>query len=398
MTAVSEEPIWRVTTASSRGAAHARAGLPNQDAIATWPESGEGPPLILVVSDGHGAAQHFRSDVGARLATEVTVERLREFLETRPDARALAEADRTLPRILIERWRHAVHSHLTAHPFTREELRSIGERTSPTLRREVEEDPYVAYGATLLAIVVARDSMLYLQLGDGDILAVAETGETWRPLPGDALLVANRTTSLCQPNAWEAMRLRADVAPDRWPVLLLASTDGYANSFKTDDDFLQIGRDYLRLVREGGIAPVIQELPGFLAEASKLGSGDDITLGLAARMGTGADEEAGMGDLERRVTTIETRMRELDASIRAARGRQGVALACSLLALVAALIVIWTSISKPNPALGPKGGQPTTGQPKQPASDTGKGSDTLRQPDQTKNTPYPPGPKPRGTH
>jgi len=34
----------------------------------------------------------------------------------------------------------------------------------------------------------------------------------------------------------------------------LLSTDGYANSFRSDEDFLKIGHDYLEIIREQGIS------------------------------------------------------------------------------------------------------------------------------------------------
>ena len=77
-------PSWRVVGGSVRGAAHVRSGLPNQDAIRWLPESGAGLPLILVASDGHGSAKCFRSDVGSRLAVDVTATVLQEFIENLP--------------------------------------------------------------------------------------------------------------------------------------------------------------------------------------------------------------------------------------------------------------------------------------------------------------------------
>ncbi|MFM7713741.1 MAG: protein phosphatase 2C domain-containing protein, partial [Microcystis sp.] len=57
---------WRCIGESVKGASHVRSGLPNQDAIRWFPESGIGLPLILAVSDGHGSAKSFRSDRGSR--------------------------------------------------------------------------------------------------------------------------------------------------------------------------------------------------------------------------------------------------------------------------------------------------------------------------------------------
>jgi hypothetical protein len=64
------------------------------------------------------------------------------------------------------------------------------------------------------------------------------------------------------------------------PALILLATDGYANSFRTDQDFLKVGSDMLEMIRRDGWQYVKNRLNGWLAEASQLGSGDDITVGL----------------------------------------------------------------------------------------------------------------------
>ena len=130
----------------------------------------------------------------------------------------------------------------------------------PEARAAVEADPLLAYGATLL-VAAATDSMvLYLQLGDGEILCVSPDGKTARPLHADDRLAGNQTTSLCQPEAWKEFRASWTLAPDL-PALVLLSTDGYVNSFRSDEDFLQIGHDYLELLREEGISSVAEDLP-----------------------------------------------------------------------------------------------------------------------------------------
>ena len=77
---------WRAIGRSVRGASHVRSSLPNQDAIAWFPESGEGPPLIVAVSDGHGSPRNFRSDVGSKIAVEETTKLVHSLLvEGQPD-------------------------------------------------------------------------------------------------------------------------------------------------------------------------------------------------------------------------------------------------------------------------------------------------------------------------
>ena len=87
------------------------------------------------------------------------------------------------------------------------------------------------------------------------------------------------TTSLCQPEAWKDFR-SSWVTKPALPSLVLLSTDGYANSFRSDEDFLKIGQDYLEIIRQQGIASLAEELPTILTEATQQGSGDDITLAI----------------------------------------------------------------------------------------------------------------------
>ena len=63
------------------------------------------------------------------------------------------------------------------------------------------------------------------------------------------------------------------------PALVLAATDGYANSFADDAGFLQVGSDLLAMIRADGLELVSGELARWLSEVSELGSGDDVTVG-----------------------------------------------------------------------------------------------------------------------
>jgi cytoskeletal protein RodZ len=63
----------------------------------------------------------------------------------------------------------------------------------------------------------------------------------------------------------------------------LVSTDGLSNSYSSDEDFCQIGRDYLEMIRSNGIKSVTDRLETDLDNISRQGSGDDITLGMILR-------------------------------------------------------------------------------------------------------------------
>ena len=232
----------------------------------------------------------------------------------------------------------------------------------------------MAYGATLLAAAATDKVLLYLQLGDGEILSVSATGTTTRPLPPDDRLIANQTTSLCQPEAWRDFR-SSWVTNGAIPTLVLLSTDGYANSFRSDDDFLKIGQDYLEIIREQGISSLAEELPAILTEATQQGSGDDITLAIlqddlapAAPAGskvprplmTPASKSAMIEQLKARHSSQQHKLQELAVSVEQTR-RDNRRLRNTVLLLVAAVIAIVVAVfhsrifppSPPRPPLPP---------------------------------------------
>jgi serine/threonine protein phosphatase PrpC len=275
---------WKVAHACVRGSSHQRSGLPNQDAAqCTVTPGAQGTVAVAVVSDGHGSPRHFRSQVGSSLAVSTVAPTLQGFLRDSVASNGhvpfVPEQVHELERKIVSGWLAAVHSDLEQNPFTQTELNTLQKEDGLESRAAVQSTPELAYGATLLAAGATDKVLLYLQLGDGEILSVSATGTTTRPLPPDDRLIANQTTSLCQPEAWKEFR-SSWVTNAALPSLVLLSTDGYANSFRSDEDFLRIGQDYLEILRQQGISSLAEELPAILTEATEQGSGDDITLAI----------------------------------------------------------------------------------------------------------------------
>jgi hypothetical protein len=283
------QPAWSLIGASVRGAAHVRANLPNQDAINIWsPAHSDGLPSIVVVSDGHGSAKCFRSDNGACRAVRVANTLIQQFLDSQSDLTNLSAIKRTaeerLPQLIARKWQDLTVRHWHTHPFSPDELEALEKKAGTAARQAVEARPALAYGATLLGVVITETFILYLQLGDGDILTVSETGQVERPMPKDERLLGNETTSLSGEQAWRDFQVRFQATADTPPALILLSTDGYANSFRDEASFFKVGSDLLDLLRSEGVDKVNASIKPWLAEASQIGSGDDITLGLMCRM------------------------------------------------------------------------------------------------------------------
>lgn len=285
-----DKSAWYVIGKSVRGASHVRTGLPNQDYIKWLPESGTSLPIILAISDGHGGDKYFRSDIGAKLAVEMALSACNTFLASKLESSNISivkhMSEENLPRDILRNWRNAVADDISNRPLTNTELSQLEIKQGVDTRRQVVLDPVLAYGATIIAVLVTESFIIYLQLGDGDILTVSETGEVTRALPKDERLIGNETLSLCSLNSWRDFRVYFQTISglNSAPALILLSTDGYSNSFREADGFFKVGSDILEIIRSDGLYKIKDSLEMWLSEASQAGSGDDITVGIISRM------------------------------------------------------------------------------------------------------------------
>ena len=248
-----------------QGAVHIRQDVPCQDALHI--QAGENY-TIACVADGHGSASCPYSDEGSKAAVKVAAEILASMLEKDLTAATIsAQKEIWLPRQLESGWKEAVRA------------------VHAEKGRETEHDPfpYIQYGTTLLAIAATESFVFALQIGDGDILMIDESGDARQLLPVEEK-VGEDTESLCLTDAWKYVRTQiipwnqAGGAP-----LFLLSTDGYANGFANAAGFTKAGADFLQLWRDEGIDYIKENLQEWLRISSDKGSGDDIALALVGR-------------------------------------------------------------------------------------------------------------------
>jgi hypothetical protein len=272
---------WQALGCSVKGVSHERKNFPNQDAIDWRLKDGESDAFTMALSDGHGDKKYFRSAIGAELAVQSALSAMEELLLYLKDSLSTPQeitkiVSEYLPRSIVQLWKKRVSEHLESNPFQPDELKGIDEK-------KLEKNNLVAYGATLIGVLATEYFIVYLQLGDGDIICVQEDREIYRPIPSDSRLIGNQTPSLCSPEPLREFRLAFQTLAGLPPVLILLSTDGYANSFTTEADFLKVGIDYLDMIQREGISKVNEQLEDILNETTKAGSGDDVTVGILVR-------------------------------------------------------------------------------------------------------------------
>lgn len=299
VTAVEAPAAWTGIACTVRGATHRRAGLENQDRALLW-TAGAGPlraftsglpvacaaapPLVAAVSDGHGSPRHFRSALGAAFAAESLAESARAFVETPSDEPVEAAAGR-LAADVVRRWLAKVEADYAERRPDEAERARRDAHAPPCDWEALDRNPAPAYGATLVAVLVTGTHVVYLQLGDGDLLAVSASGEVDAPLSRAEPMAGEATLSLCTPRAWQHIRTRVCPLDEAAPALLMLSTDGYEKAFRDYEAFLKSGFDYLCLLqRDGGPDLVCAHLPAWLQEITDDGgAGDDTTACLLAR-------------------------------------------------------------------------------------------------------------------
>ncbi|MBR4545411.1 MAG: protein phosphatase 2C domain-containing protein [Oscillibacter sp.] len=233
---------------TARGTSHINKGIPCEDASGSFPEEDAGTShryFIAAVADGHGAAQCFRSDTGARLAVEAAVSCLKAaaeiISESEENAAWFKEISRSphergiflrqLTNAILFTWYHAVDGDLSQTPVTPSQQEQFPDALGK---------PYRIYGSTLIAALWTPSGLILIQQGDGRCVVFYEGEEApAEPIPWDEKCHENVTTSLCDGDA--PFRIRAVFLPlsgGRRPVACFLGTDGVEDAFRdtyTDD-------------------------------------------------------------------------------------------------------------------------------------------------------------------
>ncbi|MFI0409322.1 protein phosphatase 2C domain-containing protein [Actinomadura sp. 3N508] len=270
MTVPSGTVPWSLLEGSVKG-----VGKPHsQDHCAARPAV-DGQAIVLAVADGHGSKPHFRSDLGARWAVEEFLGYAEGFAEEavrlggdRSKWSVLRAHVHSLPQQVVHRWRERVLLHESNSP-------AHGGRAARSA--EDLERVLPVYGSTLLGAVVTEWLLVCWQLGDGDVVLLADESPPMAPL-STGPDIGDETDSLCHRDAWRLMR-------SHWHPFtgdgsfrgVLMSTDGLSKSFAEHQGFLDFAKDVGDLVVRRGADHVRSELPGWLGQAARY-SGDDSTL------------------------------------------------------------------------------------------------------------------------
>lgn len=316
------------------GASHITKGKPCQDYSLSW-SSDDKNTHIVIVCDGHGGDTYVRSDVGARIAAEVSLKIIRETLDcisptllldkagavtARPNTEdplplshkiheteeQIAQNELFYKQIehirkqdsffthlfgrIYSEWDSLITENSVQSPFNEEEHSLLG-------RTNIEK----AYGCTLMAFVRTSLYWFAFHIGDGKMFCLDNNHNWFEPVPWDCNCFLNVTTSLCANNPVPSFRYAFN-GKGEFPIAVILGSDGIDDSWQTMEKLQNFYNKTLSVFGEIGEEQAVKELKDYLPKLSEKGSRDDMSI-------------AGIIDMEaiRRASAIFKKKEEITA-------------------------------------------------------------------------------------
>ena len=262
----------KVICACVKGASHKHSGMPCQDQIKIN-RVFKSDITVLAASDGHGSKYSPYSDEGAKIAVDVfhsvMVRYYKAFKNNMDRYRAFLQKE---------------GSSLIADEIEKEWKKRVRKAHRINNRQPVLSSLWQQYGATLLGLVITSSFYFAFQVGDGDIVLLTD-GNSCHIINPEKMLGVE-TYSLSHENVREKAIAVVEQRPCvHTPHAFMISTDGFANSYPSEEAFLQACCEYYAAINEYGANTVWGLLNSWLDETSESGSGDDISVLIACNDG-----------------------------------------------------------------------------------------------------------------
>ena len=181
---------------------------------------------------------------------------------------------------IISLWIKKVNEHLKENPIDFATLKDLSSKDIKSMKK----NSLIAYGSTLLIVLLVHDYIVCYQLGDGDIMFVSKSKKVSKPIKRDKRHIANDTSSLCLNKPEKEFRIRVFRDLNHVLEMIIVSTDGYSNSFSTEKGFLKVGTDLVEMMLVDGVGIIEENLREWIEDTSSHGSGDDTSVSIITRL------------------------------------------------------------------------------------------------------------------
>lgn len=291
---------------SCQGESHIATGKVCQDY--SYSKVYENGNSIALVCDGHGGKRYFRSDIGAKIAAEVTERNVQIFLDEvghnlitdkaftqeetisgqidRQDfdkQSAVEIAFRQLFASIISGWNSKVLEHASLNPIKDEEKKDLEPKWIEDFNIGVSLEK--VYGCTLIVYASTPNYWIAFQIGDGKCFAFDQNGQWSEPIPWDERCFLNKTTSICDSSAIDEFRYCYQ-GDGVFPIAMILGSDGIDDSFGAEENQANFYVQILKSLVKSGIADTLHEIETTLPQLSKIGSQDDMSVSMVFNLDT----------------------------------------------------------------------------------------------------------------
>ena len=306
-----------------QGESHKSTNKECQDYSLTW-QSEDRNTTIAIVCDGHGGSSYFRSATGARIAAEVTLNQIQQFLsvvnadtfstqslisvgtvETIETETGINGVMRRLFESIYFHWRNAITED-GKREITKWEQTNVEQKYLDLLN---DENRIVkAYGCTLMAYVQTKEFWFAFHLGDGKMVMLDSQFVFSQPVPWDEKCFLNKTTSLCGSEPVKDFRFCVQ-GNGMFPIAMFLGSDGIDDTFGDGSKLYNFYGDVIKELATQGQESVETTIKEDLPQLSKIGSQDDMSI--AAVYDESKDKEAASAINNYQKKLIEQEMQEL---------------------------------------------------------------------------------------
>ena len=180
--------------------------------------------IIVTCCDGHGGNVYYRSDIGSKFASDSCIKVLSKI-----NMKKLKNLDKIKLDILCE-WNTLVENHLEENPINIDELNFLDNKD----KQKLQNNPIIAYGTTLNTVMLYKNKLISIQLGDGGIFII-DNKNIYEVFEDDEAAVANLTYSLCSDDAYNHLKIK--VIDNAELLSVFISTDGVLTPYQSLNNF-----------------------------------------------------------------------------------------------------------------------------------------------------------------
>jgi serine/threonine protein phosphatase PrpC len=287
------KPAYHSFAYTTKGRVHQKEGRVCQDHSARY--DGDGL-RIVAVADGHSEANSFRSDRGAKFAVDCAITAIRAFVDQYPEAppggvldgvKTLEGLVGKLVQYIVSSWQESVERDYKEDPFTADELARCDARHRERLERE---EPFKAYGSTLIAAAVTERYWFGFHIGDGRFTVQQADGTFAQPVPWDERCFLHLTTSICDYEVNDRPRVHCEIISEESPppIALFLCSDGIDDNYPVEDNEIHLYRLYSQIMdafAADGFASASEQTEALCDAFAQNGKGDDTSLAILIDMG-----------------------------------------------------------------------------------------------------------------